>query len=116
VSDTTDAAFTAPWQESAVNVAFIGVGAMGAPMAACIARVGHSVTVYDSSHEQALKAAENGCRVAAGLDDLAAADIVVTMLPTGQIVRDLYLGEGLAHKLRRGALPLWHHAHHHDRG
>jgi 3-hydroxyisobutyrate dehydrogenase len=89
-----------------LNVAFIGVGAMGAPMAACISRTGYSVTVYDSSHEQAMRAAENGCRVAAGLDDLAAADIVVTMLPTGQIVRDLYLGEGLAHKLRRGAIAI----------
>ncbi len=66
-----------------MSVAFIGVGAMGAPMAACIARAGLPVTVYDSSHERAVSAAaEHRCHIAAGLDDLALADFVVTMLPT----------------------------------
>jgi 3-hydroxyisobutyrate dehydrogenase len=92
---------------SAPNVAFIGVGAMGAPMAACIARSGMTVTVYDSAHERAARVgAEHRCRVAAGLDDLALAEFVVTMLPTGQIVRDLYLREGLAEKLGRGAIAI----------
>ena len=95
-----------PYRESGMNVAFIGVGAMGAPMAACIARAGHSVIVYDSSHAHAMQAAEFGCRVVAGLDDLAPADFVVTMLPTGQIVRDLYLAEGLAQKLRCGTVAI----------
>ena len=85
-----------------MNVAFIGVGAMGAPMAACIARAGHAVTVYDSSPARAHKAAQDGCVVAADLDALATADFVVTMLPTGRIVRDLYLSEGLGQRLRRG--------------
>ncbi len=90
-----------------MNVAFIGVGAMGAPMAACIARARHALILYDSVREHATKvAAEQGCRVADGLDGLAAADFVVTMLPTGQIVRDLYLREGLAQKLRRGAIAI----------
>jgi 3-hydroxyisobutyrate dehydrogenase len=90
-----------------MNVAFIGVGAMGAPMAACIARSGYSVTVYDSAHERASNvAAEHRCNVAAGIDDLALADFVVTMLPTGQNVRDLYLREGLAQKLRRGTVAI----------
>ncbi len=90
-----------------MNVAFVGVGAMGAPMAACIARAGHSVTVYDRSHEQAAKvAADHGCKAAQSIEDLAAAEFVVTMLPTGQIVRDLYLREGLAQRLRRGTIAI----------
>jgi 3-hydroxyisobutyrate dehydrogenase len=90
-----------------MNVAFIGVGAMGAPMAACIARSGHSVTVYDSSHERAVHvAAEHHCGVAVDIEGLAVADFVVTMLPTGQIVRDLYLSEGLAQRLRRGTIAI----------
>jgi 3-hydroxyisobutyrate dehydrogenase len=90
-----------------VNVAFIGVGAMGAPMAACIARAHHTLTLYDSVRERALQVAtEHGCRVADGLNALADSDFVVTMLPTGQIVRDLYLREGLAQKLRRGAIAI----------
>ncbi len=91
-----------------MNVAFIGVGAMGAPMAARIAGAGgYSLTVYDSERERAAKlAAEHGCRAAAGLGELALSDIVVTMLPTGQIVRDLYLREGLAEALRRGTIAI----------
>ena len=90
-----------------MNIAFVGVGAMGAPMAACIARAGHSVTVYDRSHEQAAKvAAAHGCKAAASIDELSGAEFVVTMLPTGQIVRDLYLREGLAQQLRRGTIAI----------
>src|SRR5579863_6454847 len=90
-----------------MNVVFVGVGAMGAPMAGCIARAGHSLTVYDSSPAQATKvAADHGCRAASSIDELNVADFVVTMLPTGQIVRDLYLREGLAQKLQRGAIAI----------
>jgi 3-hydroxyisobutyrate dehydrogenase len=90
-----------------MNIVFVGVGAMGAPMAACIARAGHAVTVYDRSHEQAAKvAADHACHAASGIDELGLADFVVTMLPTGQIVRDLYLREGLAQQLRRGTIAI----------
>jgi 3-hydroxyisobutyrate dehydrogenase len=90
-----------------MNIVFVGVGAMGAPMAACITRAGHSVTVYDRAHEQAAKvAAEYGCHAASSIDELALADFVVTMLPTGQIVRDLYLREGLAQQLRSGTIAI----------
>ncbi len=89
-----------------MNIAFVGVGAMGTPMAACIARAGYTVTVYDCSHERAIKAAEHRCHVAATIDELALADFVVTMLPTGQVVQDVYLREGLAQKLRRGAIAI----------
>ena len=90
-----------------MNIAFVGVGAMGAPMAACIARAGHSVTVYDSSQERVRQvAADHGCQAATSIAGLAGADFVVTMLPTGQIVRDLYLREGLAQQLRRDTIAI----------
>jgi 3-hydroxyisobutyrate dehydrogenase len=80
---------------------------MGAPMAACIARAQHVLTVFDSVRERAERvASEHGCAVAGGLDGLSAADVVVTMLPTGQIVRDLYLRDELALKLRRGTIAI----------
>jgi 3-hydroxyisobutyrate dehydrogenase len=76
-------------------------------MAACIARAGHALTLYDNVREHAIQVAtEHGGRVAYGFDELADSDMVVTMLPTGQIVRDLYLLEGLAQKLRRGAIAI----------
>lgn len=90
-----------------MNVGFVGVGAMGTPMAACIARARHALTLYDSVRERAMQVAtEHGCRVADGIDGLADSDFVVTMLPTGQIVRDLYLREELAQKLRPGAIAI----------
>jgi 3-hydroxyisobutyrate dehydrogenase len=90
-----------------MNIAFVGVGTMGAPMAACIARTGLPVTVYDSSPERARQvAADCGCQAAASIGDLASADFVVTMLPTGQIVRDLYLREGLAQQLHPGTIAI----------
>jgi 3-hydroxyisobutyrate dehydrogenase len=90
-----------------MNVAVVGVGNMGAPMAACMARAGHSVTVFDSAPERALEvAAAHGCRAAAKLEELSGADFVVTMLPTGQVVSDLYLRDGLAAVLRRGTIAI----------
>ena len=90
-----------------MNVAIVGVGNMGAPMAGCMARAGHTVTVFDSSQVQAHKvAAEHGCRAAAKLEELAGAEFVVTMLPTGQVVSDLYLRDGLAAQLRRGTIAI----------
>ncbi len=90
-----------------MKVAFIGIGAMGAPMSACVARAGFDLTVYDSDLQRARKlAVERKSRVAESLDGLREADFVVTMLPTGQVVRDLYLRDGLARKLKRGTVAI----------
>jgi 3-hydroxyisobutyrate dehydrogenase len=90
-----------------MNVAVVGVGNMGAPMAACMVHAGHSVTVFDSAPERALQvAAAHGCRAATKLEELSGADVVVTMLPTGQVVSDLYLRDGLAALLRRGTIAI----------
>jgi 3-hydroxyisobutyrate dehydrogenase len=90
-----------------MNVAVVGVGNMGAPMAACIAKAGYTVTIFDSSSERAQQvAAAHGCRAAATLKDLAGADFVVTMLPTGQVVSELYLRDGLAGHLRSGTIAI----------
>ena len=90
-----------------MKVAVVGVGNMGAPMAACIAKAGHAVTVFDSSPERAQQvAAACGGQAAATLKDLAGADFIVTMLPTGQVVADLYLRDGLAGQLRSGTIAI----------
>jgi 3-hydroxyisobutyrate dehydrogenase len=76
-------------------------------MAACIAKAGHAVTVFDSSAQRAQEvAAAHGCRVAATLADLAESEFVVTMLPTGQVVSDTYLRDGLAGHLQRGTIAI----------
>jgi 3-hydroxyisobutyrate dehydrogenase len=76
-------------------------------MAACIARARHALTLYDSVPERAVQVAtKHGARAAEGIDALTDSNVVVTMLPTGQIVRDLYLRDGLAQKLRRGTIAI----------
>jgi 3-hydroxyisobutyrate dehydrogenase len=86
-------------------VGFIGIGNMGWPMAANLARAGFQVVVYDTDPNRSARfAAEHGAK-AAGLDELGAqVDTVVTMLPTGQVVRQVLLEGGLAKSLKPGAL------------
>ena len=77
-----------------MNVGFIGVGVMGAPMARNLARAGHAIAVHDAS-TSALDAFRGGaCRVARSAADAAVgADVVITMLPDSQHVRQALLGE-----------------------
>jgi 3-hydroxyisobutyrate dehydrogenase len=78
------------------NIAFIGLGNMGAPMALNLVKAGHALTVYDlmPASVQALAAA--GARTAASAKEaVAGAEIVITMLPASQHVEGLYLAEDL---------------------
>ena len=88
------------------TVGFIGLGNMGAPMAANLLKAGHQVTGYDivASARDAL--VQKGGRAAATAAEAAAAgDIVVTMLPAGPQVREVYLGpDGIIAKAKPKAL------------
>jgi len=85
------------------TVGFIGIGNMGAPMAANLVKGGFSVIAYDVDPKRAAKfAKDHGASAAADLAALAAADAIVTMLPTGKEVRAAVLP--IAAKLRKGAL------------
>lgn len=90
----------------AVRIGFIGLGNMGRPMAGHIAAKGFALTVYDADPALTAEiAAEIGASPAASPADLGrASDIVVTMLPTGAIVRQVVLQEGLADALAPGSL------------
>ncbi|WP_288131337.1 3-hydroxyisobutyrate dehydrogenase [Microbulbifer sp.] len=77
------------------NIAFIGLGNMGGPMAANLVQKGFSVTAFDLSQPSLDQAASNGCEKAASAGSaVQGADAVVSMLPSGEAVRGLYLGEG----------------------
>ena len=87
-------------------IGFIGLGNMGAPMAANLARAGHRVTVFDLVPRaiEAL-AAKGGHAAASAAEAAAAGDIVITMLPAGPQVRSVYLDAGgVLASARRGAL------------
>ena len=73
------------------RVAFIGLGNMGGGMAANLAKAGHDVRAFDLSAEALARAKERGCLVAgSAAEAVAEAEAVVTMLPAGQHVRDVY--------------------------
>ena len=73
------------------RVAFIGLGNMGSGMAANLAKAGHEVRAFDLSAEALERAEKNGCkRAGSAAEAVADADAVVTMLPAGKHVRDVY--------------------------
>lgn len=76
------------------RVAFIGLGNMGGPMAANVAKKGFAVAAFDLSEAALQHAAEAGCETTR--DPKAAvvgADFVVTMLPNGRIVESLLIDD-----------------------
>jgi 3-hydroxyisobutyrate dehydrogenase len=77
-----------------MKIGFIGLGNMGGPMAANLAKAGHAVTAFDMSPAALDKAAAAGITKATTTTQAATgAEIVVTMLPAGQHVRSVYLGD-----------------------
>ncbi len=66
-----------------MNIGFIGLGNMGAPMAANLAVAGHDVTGFDTA-----EVTVDGVTMAASAAEAATnADVVITMLPNGAILR-----------------------------
>src|SRR5215813_10718178 len=88
------------------TIGFIGLGNMGAPMAANLVTAGHRVTGFDLVSEAVERLAAKGGTAAASAPAAAAgSEIVITMLPAGPQVRSVYLGEeGLLAHARKDAL------------
>ncbi|MDB4542622.1 3-hydroxyisobutyrate dehydrogenase [bacterium] len=77
------------------NVAFIGLGNMGGPMAVNLVKAGHDVTVFDLSQAALDQLQEAGASVAASAAEAATGvDYVISMLPAGKHVAGTYLGDG----------------------
>lgn len=81
-------------------IGIIGVGLMGGGMARNLLRKGYKVVVYDIDREKV----ESFIRVASSYKELIdCSDIVVTSLPTPEIVREVYLGkDGIIENAREG--------------
>jgi 3-hydroxyisobutyrate dehydrogenase len=89
------------------RVAFLGLGIMGGPMAANLARAGVDLTVWNRTAEKAKRFAdENGAVAAASPADAAGgAGIAITMVPDAPEVEDVLFGElGAAEGLGEGTL------------
>jgi 3-hydroxyisobutyrate dehydrogenase len=76
------------------RIGFIGLGNMGLPMARNLIKAGDAVQGFDVSKAQADALAASGGQAAGGVKVAASgAEIVITMLPAGGHVRDVYLGK-----------------------
>lgn len=91
---------------SAGRVAFIGLGVMGAGMAANLARKGFDTTVFNRSAAKAAPVAACGARVAASAREaVGGADVVFLCLPaTGDVAAVLFGAAGIADSLAAGTV------------
>lgn len=89
------------------SVAFLGLGAMGLPMATCLVERGHQVTVVKHRSPEPVEALERKGATVAGTPQEAAAqtDIVITMLPNDDVVESVLLGSsGVVEGARPGTV------------
>ena len=88
------------------QIAFIGVGNMGNPMADQLVKAGKKVKAYDVSPEMIQKAKDANLDVVDSLDEvLEGANFVISMLPEGKHVKSLFLGDkGIIDKISKDAL------------
>jgi len=77
------------------HIGFVGLGHMGYPMAQNLIKAGHAVTGFDIDSAAADRIAAAGGVVATSIDVVCdGAEVVITMLPSGKEVREVYLGPG----------------------
>src|SRR5436309_16116817 len=73
------------------NIAFIGLGNMGGPMAANLVKAGHKVTAFDLVATSRDQAKADGAGIAeSSVASVKGADVVVTMLPAGKHVLSVW--------------------------
>ncbi|MEJ7756207.1 MAG: NAD(P)-binding domain-containing protein [Nocardioidaceae bacterium] len=88
------------------TIAFIGLGVMGAPMAANLVEAGHDVVGFNRDREAVDQLVEAGGRGADTLADaVSEADVVITMVPDSPDVEDVAFGEdGIYANAKPGSL------------
>jgi 3-hydroxyisobutyrate dehydrogenase-like beta-hydroxyacid dehydrogenase len=88
-----------------MKVGFIGLGHMGAGMAASLLRAGHEVTVYNRTRSKTQALVEQGARAADEVADACQGDAVLTMLADDGAVEGIVFGEkSVIARLRKGAI------------
>jgi len=77
-----------------MKVGFIGLGRMGAAMAANLIKAGHDVIVFNRSPGKSSSLIELGAQEAGNLAETCGGDAVITMLADDDAASDIALGEG----------------------
>ena len=86
-----------------MRIGFVGLGAMGRGLAGRLAKAGHEVRAWNRT-PPAPGLLEAGIAVAPALSDLAASEVVVSMLAHDNAVRAVFLEKGLLEVLPAGAI------------
>jgi 3-hydroxyisobutyrate dehydrogenase len=88
------------------KIGFIGLGNMGLPMAQNLIKTGHSVAGFDVTEYAAERLVTGGgSRAKSVAEACENAEFVITMLPAGEQVREVYLGDGgVLSTVRKGAV------------
>jgi len=87
-----------------VKIGFIGLGHMGAGMAASLLKAGHEVSVYNRTRTKADKLVAQGAKPIASVSDACRSDAVITMLANDDAVESIVFGEdGIIDSLPVGA-------------
>ena len=87
-----------------MKIGFIGLGNMGAGMAANLVTAGHEVTAYNRSQDKVTALAEQGATPAKSVSEACDGDIVITMLANDEAVSAVTFGDdGILATLRPGA-------------
>jgi 3-hydroxyisobutyrate dehydrogenase-like beta-hydroxyacid dehydrogenase len=95
----------AGYEDNSMNVGFIGLGRMGAGMAATLLKAGHRLSVYNRTLAKADSLTAQGAELAASVAEACRGDAVITMLANDEAVEDVVLQpDGLSANLAPGAL------------
>ena len=87
-----------------MKIGFIGLGNMGAGMAANLLKAGHEVTAYNRSQDKVAALAKQGAKPAKSVAEACGGDVVVTMLANDDAVAAVAFGDhGIIASLRPGA-------------
>jgi|HubBroStandDraft_1064217.scaffolds.fasta_scaffold00050_22 3-hydroxyisobutyrate dehydrogenase-like beta-hydroxyacid dehydrogenase len=90
-----------------MKVGFVGLGRMGAAMAANLVKAGHEVTVFNRSRGKSSSLIMLGARGAADIAGACGGDAVITMLSDDDAAADITLGlGGVVDNLPKGAIHL----------
>jgi 3-hydroxyisobutyrate dehydrogenase-like beta-hydroxyacid dehydrogenase len=88
----------------AMKIGFVGLGNMGAGMAANLVGAGHEVTAYNRSQDKVAALVQRGARGARTVSEACGGDVVVTMLANDDAVEAVTFGEdGILSSLSAGA-------------
>ena len=78
-----------------MKIGFIGLGHMGAGMAASLLNTGHEVSVYNRTRTKADKLVAQGAKAVASVSDACRSDAVITMLANDGAVESIVFGEAV---------------------